>query len=221
MKNLKNENVVWGVLFIFFGVGFFLSSIGILNFGSFISKWWPVALLIVSIIQFLTSRWRSAMVWAVLGLTLLLSTSGLVNVGFWSMFWPMILIIVGLSFITDAFVYKGGDLHDHVNIFAVFGGADKIAESKKFVGANIISIFGGSKLDLRNAKLSEKGASVNVFVLFGGTEIMVPKDIQVKSDIFALFGGSDDKRKDIVVKGDKSGLVVQGIVLFGGAEIKN
>jgi hypothetical protein len=58
--------------------------------------------------------------------------------------------------------------------------------------------------------------------MFGGTKLIIPGNWQVKSEATSLFGGFTDKRhiKPDQLISDKV-LLIKGVVLFGGVEIKN
>ena len=58
--------------------------------------------------------------------------------------------------------------------------------------------------------------------MFGGTKLIVPDDWQVKSDVLSLFGGFSDKRhiRPDEVKENKI-LLLKGVVMFGGVEVKS
>ena len=62
-----------------------------------------------------------------------------------------------------------------------------------------------------------------MFCLFGGSKIIVPAGWRVKIEVTAIFGGYNDKRRsapktDEVVERE---LVLRGVVIFGGGEIKS
>mgnify|MGYP000167763960 FL=1 len=84
------------------------------------------------------------------------------------------------------------------------------------------SIFGGTSLNLVNSDLAQGTNILDVFVLFGGTDIVVPSDMNVKVNVTAIFGGFSDDRKMIAENEDNNGkeLVINGLVLFGGGEVK-
>lgn len=203
MKKSRNNGLIWGSILILLGAGFLLQTMNIWDFGHVLSQGWPALIFIIAGAQYYAGKKKSALLWAIFALVLLLSTTNVLNVSFWSVFWPLILILIGLNFMLSNSILDSGDPHDHISAIAIFGGSEKKAESKNLLSANLISIFGGTKLDLRNAKLSEKGADAHIVALFGGSEIVVPKDMPVKIDVFALFGGSDDKRTEVVESKDK------------------
>lgn len=157
------------------------------------------------------------------------------NIRLHQVFWPIVLISVGLIIITRRNRHssfksgirssRGGDgtyQSDYLDDVSIFGGGVKRFSSQNFKGGNITAIFGGSEIDLVTSKMSEEGVVIDVFTMFGGTKLIVPGSWQVKSEAISLFGGFSDKRH---IKPDQQiserVLLIKGIVLFGGVEIKN
>ena len=70
--------------------------------------------------------------------------------------------------------------------------------------------------------MSSEGTVIDMFTMFGGTKLIIPGNWQVKSEATSLFGGFTDKRhiKPDQVISDKI-LLIKGVVIFGGVEIKN
>jgi hypothetical protein len=111
---------------------------------------------------------------------------------------------------------------DYIDDVAIFGGGVKRYSSQNLKGGNITAIFGGSEIDLTTSQMSNEGIVVDVFTMFGGTKFIVPGTWQVKSEATSVFGGFSDKRhiKPSDTISDKV-LLIKGVVLFGGVEIKS
>lgn len=148
---------------------------------------------------------------------------------FWrSLFWPSILILLGLLII-----FGKGKRHKHIrNVsgsdddllddVAVFGGSDQVMNSQNFQGGKITNIFGGAKYDMRKVVLAEGKNYLEVTMIFGGSKFIVPEDWDIKLEITSIFGGFSDKRQRTIVVPDKSRqLVIRGVAIFGGGEITN
>ncbi len=114
---------------------------------------------------------------------------------------------------------NSNDLLESINIF---GGGSKIINSDNFKGGSIVSIFGGSEINLNNCKLADGENILEVVAVFGGTTLIVPNDWKVNLDVLPLFGGFSDKRIKDPNKTFQEGrsLTIKGIVLFGGGELK-
>ncbi len=115
--------------------------------------------------------------------------------------------------------------NDFINNVAVFGGGSYVITSKNFKGGKLTAIFGGSEIHLQHAKLAPGKHILDILFLFGGSEIIVPPDWNIKIEVVSIFGGFSDKRfvrKPEEITDEKhSFLVIKGLVIFGGAEIKS
>lgn len=153
-----------------------------------------------------------------------------------SIVFPIIIILLGIFIITrrrdhyahsgvNAFQsHKGHDLNaDRIDEISIFGGGEKIIYSENFQGGNVTSIFGGSTIDLTNCKLAPGENIIDVLAIFGGNTFIVPKDWEIRTDVLPIFGGFSNKifrDPTIVINQDKM-LLIKGIVIFGGGEIKS
>lgn len=147
---------------------------------------------------------------------------------FWhNLFWPALLIILGIVIIFGRGRHVRGprqyssedDLLDDV---AIFGGSDKIVHSQNFKGGRMTNIFGGGKYDMRKAVLAEGKNYLEVTMVFGGSKFIIPEDWDVKVEVTSIFGGFSDKRqRSIVVPDGSKQLIFTGIALFGGGELNN
>jgi predicted membrane protein len=146
----------------------------------------------------------------------------------WHIFWPGLLIAVGLSLILrrnrDKEFWSGEkkSSSNFLDDFIMLGGRESTIDSQEFRGGKITSIMGGAELDLRNAQLSKEQNVLDLFVLFGGIELVVPPDWTVHVEVVSIFGGFSDKRvlPLKVVPNPEQVITVKGTVLFGGGEIK-
>ncbi len=146
-----------------------------------------------------------------------------------SLFWPAILIVLGLVVIFHR-GKGGGRSHphrqtesedDYLDDVAVFGGSDRIIHSKNFQGGKITNIFGGSKYDMRQVELAQGNQHLEVVMIFGGSKFVVPEGWNMKIEVTAIFGGFSDKRVRSKPDSEKGTLVIRGLTLFGGGEIVN
>lgn len=154
-------------------------------------------------------------------------------VTFGQVFWPAVLIGIGVLVITKrgrgSFRGQGKDVsdkdkgsNDYLEDVSVLGGGSKIIQSKNFKGGDITAIFGGSEFNFRDAELSPDGCVIDVFTLFGGSKLVIPDNWVVKSDMFSIFGGFNDKRAVRPEEAEYSNVLnLKGAVIFGGIEIKS
>ena len=151
-----------------------------------------------------------------------------------SLFWPTMLILLGLVVIFGTRKRPGGganyfgggkrkassdDLLDDVD---VFGGGDRVIHSQNFQGGKITHIFGGSKYDMTKAQLAPGRNHLEIVWIFGGSKLIIPESWDVKVEVTSIFGGFSDKRmRSIVVQDADRSLVITGTCIFGGGEIVN
>jgi hypothetical protein len=85
----------------------------------------------------------------------------------------------------------------------------------------VVAIFGGCELNLSHSDFKDT-ITLEVVAIFGGIKIIVPPNWEIKSEAAAIFGGIDDKRAVAPFgEGPRKILVIKGLALFGGVDIKN
>lgn len=139
--------------------------------------------------------------------------------------WPVLLILLGLSIaLGQVRPRPAGTEGDYLNEFALFGGVERRATSPAFRKADLMALFGGTTLDLREVERSpgSEPIRVNATVLFGGAEVVAPREWNVRLDALPILGAVEDSR----LRADGGGheevdLVVSGFVAFGGIEVKD
>ena len=77
-------------------------------------------------------------------------------------------------------------------------------------------------MDLRQAVLENGQARIDVFVLFGGGEIRVPEGWEISNRATAIAGALNDSTHHGPASPDaRPRLVITGLILFGGTEVKS
>ena len=115
---------------------------------------------------------------------------------------------------------QSSDQAEFVRSFAMLSGHELRPVSRPFRGADLNAIMGGIKLDLTSARMEGDTAVIEVFAFWGGVEIYVPPDWTVTSEVTTLLAGFIDKRRPTSIVPTKH-LVVKGMVVMAGVEIKN
>jgi predicted membrane protein len=149
-----------------------------------------------------------------------------INLDFHKIFWPLLIILFGLLIIFLATTNrkrhgysKGVSSQNKIEEISVFGGAERVITADSFEGGEIINIFGGSKLDLRRSKLAPGDNNIDMVNIFGGSSLLIPAEWDVQVEVVSIFGGFSDKRHSTSIDRDKK-LIIKGIAIFGGGEIK-
>jgi hypothetical protein len=107
-----------------------------------------------------------------------------------------------------------------MSMFALMSGVTRRLRNTPFFGANMTAVMGGIELDLRQAHLPED-AVIELFAFWGGIEIWVPREWSVVNQGFALMGSIEDKTGNLPQRPGQPRLVLRGMALMGGVEIKN
>lgn len=100
MKNTKS-NILWGVLFILVGLGFFGQVFGIWNLGfNLFDGWWTLIIIVPCCISLINRGPKKInMIGLVVGILLLLDQVNMIRgISVFNLFIPIILVVFGLSF---------------------------------------------------------------------------------------------------------------------------
>ena len=147
----------------------------------------------------------------------------------WKVGLPLILVFAGILILVrkgfDPEKYhleKGTYDLDYINEFILFGGAEKKFDTQSFRGGKATVIFGGLEISISGNSLAEGRNIVDLMVVFGGATIYLPEHWNVKTSVVSILGGFSDSRQPDRIKVEDSSqeLVIKGLVLFGGGEIK-
>jgi predicted membrane protein len=226
----KFSAIMWGLALVALGVILGGNALGWFNINIFFNGWWTLFIIVPCFISLITNpkEWLGDLIGILIGVSLLLACRDIISFKvLWKLLLPAIIILIGLSIIfknlfSQKFDKAVSKLNDKFNkddeSGAVFGGSNINLAGKEFKGKNINAIFGGLKLDLREAKIKED-VIINATAVFGGIDILVPKDVAVETKSNSFFGGVSNKKK--TAPKDKAPTVyVNGVALFGGIEVK-
>ncbi|MCK5055807.1 MAG: hypothetical protein KAT34_04080 [Candidatus Aminicenantes bacterium] len=212
-----------GIILVLLGVVWVLSNLDIIDFS--FGTWWPLILVAVGLINLLSMRSAnnpSAWILIALGVVFLLTTHDVFE---WSdiwKFWPIILVIIGISllFRREGKPVRGASDEDRFDETAIFWGFEKNITGKSFKGGTITAIFGGGEIDLRSAELDKDGAVIDITAIFGGVELRIPESWAVETHTTGIFGGADNKCKNREQR-EGQRVVINATAIFGGVDIKN
>jgi hypothetical protein len=102
---------------------------------------------------------------------------------------------------------------------SIFGGSDRKGRWRVARRHWVVTVFGGSDLDLRDASLEGGEATIVVVDLFGGTDLYVPEGIDVDFTGFGIFGGADEHGRDDPARPGAPVLHVRAFSMFGGTDL--
>ncbi|MFC2114544.1 hypothetical protein ACFLRI_04275 [Bacteroidota bacterium] len=229
-KNGKNKykSLAFAFTVLTTGVLLLLNNIGLLpDSASEIIFSWQMLIIAIGFINL----FGRSFLW---GLFLIIIGGFFLGADFWgityeiqNLFWPVVLIISGFSILLFSFGYfkkksfnfSSSD-ENFIEDISVFGGGERSFTSQTFKGGKLVGVFGGSKINMSNTFMEDGVHTLEVVMVFGGTQLIVPRDWNVKTEVFNMFGGFADKRSLSEINTNKT-LVIKGVVIFGGGELRN
>lgn len=217
-----------GFLLIFIGLILGLNAFGITNINLFFSGWWTLFIIIPSLVGLINDKEKtSSLIFLIIGVWLFLAERDLIEYELLiKLLLPVILISIGLLLVfKDVLSINGKEIKkinannkESNNYIAVFGSQDLKFEDEKVENLDLKSLFGGIKLDLRDAKI-ERDIVINTLSVFGGIDIYVPDDVKVKVSSTPFFGGVEVKRKKQSSKKEIT-IYLNSVCIFGGVDVK-
>jgi predicted membrane protein len=191
-------------------------------------RFWPLFLIAFGTARLLRpagcpGRWTGFLL-VTIGLWLLLQNLGVMPYRMIH-FWPVLIVLVGMRLVWGGMRQRAlqaapGEGSARISAFSMLGGSEQKSNSADFRGGDITAILGGAKIDLRNAGIKSGDAVIDCFAMWGGIEIIVPRTWSVAVQGTPILGAFEDKSEQHPgAEGPR--LVIRGVVLMGGVEIKN
>lgn len=208
MKNFNTRNLA-GIIVLGIGLLVLLNNLGItrVSLGPILRTYWPILLIswgLVSIWNYFAGPGQDGNIKIYksrgdLVVGFLVAGIGLAYLGrnlewfeidlsiMWNLFWPVIIILFGLSLIRGRASSPGSKNH-----WAFMGGIDVGKGSDYHLqGGNYLAFMGGIDLDLTRARLSQEETVLDLTAVMGGIDVKVPDNINVTCEGMALLGGID------------------------------
>jgi predicted membrane protein len=235
MENRHTQKSIGaGIVLLIAGIALLLSNLGYFNYelNRYILRWEMFPIALGCIFLFSHDKKGPGIILLVVGGGFYLKNLNLIDVqiNFWQLFFSSLLILIGIIIIFRHRIDPPGcqkkniDNDDFIEEVAIFGGGDRIIISQNFLGGKILAIFGGSNFNLTKAKLAPGKNYIEVLAIFGGMKLIVPENWNVRINAVSIFGGFSDKHRIIPVSPSEtsdSELIIKGLVIFGGGEIKS
>jgi len=216
--------MILGLAIMTAGVLFTLDNLGYIDAEDYL-RLWPIVLVLVGVAKLVDrgpSGRSSGLLWILCGVALLLDRLRLVSI---DRLWPLLLVLIGGHIVWHAALRSGRrrataqDTGETLSGFAVMGGVQRASQSPDFKGGDLTAIMGGCEIDLRQAKIAGGQAVIDTFAFWGGIEIRVPEDWQVVCKGLAILGAFECKSSGPEDAAQR--LVVTGLAIMGGVEVKN
>lgn len=229
----------FGALVVMVGILFLLNSTGVADL-DWLLNWWPSLIILYGVWRLVANRFRR-LFWPIV-LIVIGAFLQLGQLGFdisWDRYWPVALIAVGIlilggglrkrsrrrrhpttcpnsSTIIDVDVSTSQDTDDDT-LHAVVGSQDRVI-SGDFQSGSINVVMGSGTLDMRDARIVNRPATLEVSVVIGEVKIRVPADWNVRIVNSIQVGEAEDIRAR-QNNDDNPDLIVKGSLKMGGLQI--
>ena len=234
-KTAKKDGIWFAVLVIVLGLAFLMQRLGLVSFGIW-GIVWPAVIIGFGVSWMIKRFSIFSLAVAGLGVYFLLFNLGEISLVLtWSIIWPSLLVLLGLTILYEALIpHKDkwcgvnfskeknkrsdyGEVGGTVHYDAAFSEENRRFAAEEFAGGNVDLSFGKSELDLTNVRRVTPNAILEVDVSFATFDLVVPKTIRiyVKSDkSFGSIQMNGTPNSDAV-----ESLVLDGDVSFGTINI--
>ena len=227
MKKNFLVRAFFGITIAALGGVLLLRNLEIIKFDSWHLFWgtvWAVGLVLAGLTTIISSRKMLTRAWGLLlmaaGVSIGLNAYGIIDVSIWKIFWPVMLIAIGLTVSVGSGCCKrskksAADGSGSEKIVIFYGEESRVKGD--YTGGSVTAIFGGVELDLRRANIKD-GAVIDIFTFCGGVNINMPDDVIVKNEVHGILGGSEDKT--VSKSSAKKTIYLRGECVLGGLEVK-
>ncbi len=236
-----DRRIVFGLILVTFGVLFLLGNLlpGF-SAGWFIGMYWPLILVVIGIFNLTRGHKERRISWGILlislGLIFQLDQFNLLYIEFFPLIFAVVLIWVGITMIFHRKVHKkikseadmdfNGETKyeqqtdDLIIAQASFSSVDVVNLSQDFRGGSASATFGATRIDLRNAILSNTPGTLEINAAFGEVQILLPMDWNVLIKPQSTLGSVENiSRNKFDLK--QPYLTIQANAMFGAVKIGN
>jgi hypothetical protein len=234
---LVTPRLIVGVGLATFGLVLTLDRLGLVE-ADILLRFWPVILIAIGVLQYRNApaphagaRSVNGVIWIVIGVWLLLNSLRILHVGFWELFWPLVLIVIGVNLVMQTLrrseAVAAGVADERLSVFAVLSGGKRTIVGP-FRGGEITGFMGGTQIDLRQATIPPgEAVRLEVFAVMSGCDLVVPSSWIVSTPAVVLLGGIEDKRLPALPEASAAPrtpppqLILSGFLMMGGITIKS
>jgi predicted membrane protein len=210
-----------GVGLVVFGALLLLGRLDIVDTEAVV-RLWPLILIAIGVQQFFNARVGptgervtpvNAIIWMAIGGILLLNTMGLARVGIWELFWPAILIAIGVRLMTRPPRVRMHVRHDPTGTAGIPGAAAPTGSG--FADAPAAGQPSGTGA---HSSAAESADAAPIFAVLSGVRRVAAATPFYGTEITSFMGGAHlDLRRAIVPPGGEA--VIDLFTVMGSCEI--
>lgn len=106
---------------------------------------------------------------------------------------------------------------EEIDLVSIFEGQHLISEASPFYGGKVLTMFGGTLIDLRKATPAPTGIYLDLAVVGGGVSLVVPEGWRVKFEGSLTAAGFQDETRT-TADDDVPTVTLTGFVMMGGVQ---
>jgi len=114
---------------------------------------------------------------------------------------------------------NAGTETQEIDLVTIFGGDSLASSAAPFYGGKILTMYGGTVLDLRKATPAPTGIYLDLLIWMGGVTLVVPQGWRVDFTGKVIFGGFDDATQT-TADPDVPTVRIGGMIVFGGLQAR-
>ncbi len=116
-------------------------------------------------------------------------------------------------------IEASGSVGSSVTRWCVMSGVDRRGDWLVPERYQLVAVWGGGKLDLREARFAAREVTLHLIAIMGGVQVRVPDGVTVHVDGFGFMGGFKEPN---LSRGAPDGRVVRvtGFAFWGGVDVK-
>jgi hypothetical protein len=212
---MNKSKLLAGIFFTILGVLLTLDNLDVVEAGR-ILRYWPVVLIAYGLINLGDAGRRGlASASIVIGALLLALKTHLLRFSLFDL-WPVLLIAIGAVIVLRALGVQGPETGG--NLWSVLNTRKITIDPADLDKRKLVAFMGGANVEVTNGE-HEGPVTIEALAMWGGIEIRVPEGWEVIAEVVPVMGGIDIKTVAAAAGGRQ--LIVRGLVLMAGMEIKN
>jgi hypothetical protein len=113
---------------------------------------------------------------------------------------------------------NAGEETQEVDVVTIFAGENLASHAQPFYGGKVLTMFGGTVLDLRKATPAPTGVYLDALVWMGGISVVVPEGWRAEFTGKAVLGGFNDDTRT-TADPDVPKVQIGGVIVLGGLQV--
>lgn len=224
-KNNSPTKILIGLMVLAAGSILLLRSLGVLEEFAHWGEFWTISAGVIFTVTGFSAILKKNPIWGVIflmvGVTLVIMPFVDFKINAWGLVTSALVVMAGFSLIFGksfggASALEQKKVESGQSVTTILSGKEVLTGSK-FGGMSLITVLGGTDIDMRDSNIKDK-AVIDVTTVLGGVEIRVPSDVEVEDETSTLLGGVENKSRPS--KTAKKKLYIRGTIIMGGVEIK-